>query len=109
MPVVRSGGEEQPVLEPRRDLADGSGDVRVDCVALAAGWGGMVRFVKDKQAARTEIAQPGHERRSIRIVNEQALGDEESGVRRPRIHAEASLAADVLDVILVKDLEGEPK
>ena len=47
MAVVRRGREEQAVLKPIRQLANGAGDLRVDGVFLAAGRGRVVGFVQD--------------------------------------------------------------
>ena len=61
--VVRRGRQEQPVLEPRGQVADGAGDLRVDGVARAAGRGGVVRLVEDQQRAGPEVAEPVAQRR----------------------------------------------
>ena len=105
--VVRRGGEEQPVLEPRRQVADGAGDLRVDGVLLAAGRGGVVGLVEDQQRAAAEVAQPVAQRAGVGLVDQQAVRDEEPGVRAPGIHAVAALAPDPGDVVLVEDLEGQ--
>lgn len=79
----------------------------IDRVTLAARWGGVMGLVEDQQAARTEIAEPVHQRPLVGLVDEQTLGDEETGVGIPGIDAEAPLAADLLYVVLVQDLKQE--
>ncbi len=103
--VVGRGREEKPVLEPRGEVADGAGDLRVDGVLLAAGRGGVVRFVEDQQRAAAEIAQPVAERAGIGFVDQQAMRDQEAGVGGPRVDAEAAFPADSLHVVFVEDLE----
>ena len=77
--VVRRGRQEQPVLEPRGQVADGAGDLRVDGVALAAGRGRVVGLVEDQQRAAAEVAEPVAQRSSVRLVDQQAVRDEERG------------------------------
>ena len=81
--VVRRGREEQPVLEPRGEVADGPGDLRVDGVFLAAGRGGVVGLVEDQQRAAAEVAQPVAQRRGVGFVDQQAVRDQEPRVRAP--------------------------
>ncbi len=91
--VVRRGGEEQPVLEPRRQVADGAGDLRVDGVLLAAGRGGVVGLVEDQQRAAAELAQPvaqAGRRRSRRSAGAARRGSGcgcPRGSRRSRVPA----------------------
>ncbi|MFO0004166.1 MAG: hypothetical protein ACK559_23845, partial [bacterium] len=47
--VVGCRRQEQSMLETRRDVADGSGDLRVDRVPSARRWGGVMRFVEDEE------------------------------------------------------------
>ena len=105
--VVRRGRQEQPMLEPRGQVADGPGDLRVDGVLLAAGRGGVVGLVQDEQRAAAEVAQPVAERAGVGFVDQEPMRDEEPGVGAPGIDAEAALAADPLHVLLVEDLEGQ--
>lgn len=71
--VVGSGGEEQPVLEAGGDVPDGAGDAGVDGILRTAGGRGMMRFVKDEQAAGFEVAEPVAERGGVGLINEEAL------------------------------------
>ncbi len=49
VPVVGSGREEEPVLEPPGQVAHGPGDLRVDGILRAARRGGVVGLVEDQQ------------------------------------------------------------
>ena len=101
--VVRRGRQEQPVLEPRGQVAHGPGDLRVDGVPLAARRGGVMGLVEDQQRAAAEGPQPVAERPGVGLVDQQAMRDQEAGMRAPRIDAEAALAPDPLHVLLVED------
>jgi hypothetical protein len=57
--VVRRGRQEQPMLEQRRQLADGGGEPAVSGIAAAAGWCCLMRFVKNEQGARARLAARG--------------------------------------------------
>ena len=103
--VVGRGREEQPVLEPPGQVADGAGDLRVDGVFRAAGRGGVVGLVEDQQRAGPEVAEPVAQRGRVRLVDQQSVRDQESRVGRPGIDAVASLLPDPGDVLLVEDLE----
>ena len=107
--VVRRGGEEQSVLEPRGQVADGAGDLRVDGVLLAAGGSGVVGLVEDQQRAAAELTQPCAKRPGVGLVDQQAVRDEEPGVRAPGIHAVTALAPHPGDIFFVEDLEGQPE
>ena len=103
--VVRRRRKEQAVLEARREVADGPRDVGVDGVSLAARRGRVVGFVQDQEAAWAEVAEPVAQRPGVRLVDQQALRDQKPRVGGPRVDAEAALAADILDVILVQNFE----
>ena len=105
--VVRRGRQEQAVLETRGQVANGTGDLRVDGVLLPAGRRGMVGLVQDQQRAAAEVAQPIAQRAGIRLVDQQPVRDQESRVRAPRIHAVAPLAPRPRHVVLVENLEGQ--
>ena len=95
------------MLEPRGQVADGPGDLRVDGVFLAARRGGVVGFVEDQQRAGAEVAEPVAQRAGVGLVDQQAVRDQEPRVRAPRVDAEAALAADPLHVVLVENLEDQ--
>ena len=105
--VVGRGREEQPVLEPPGQVADGPGDLRVDGVFRAARRGGVVGLVEDEQRAGAEVAQPVAQRGRIGLVDQQPVRDEEARVGRPGIDAVAPLLPDPGDVVLVEDLEDQ--
>ena len=105
--VVRRGGEEEPVLEPRGEVADGPRDVGVDGILLAAGGRGVMRLVQDEERAAAEFAQPVAERAGVCFVDQEAMRDEEPRVRAPGIDAEAALQADLLHVVFVEHRERE--
>ena len=95
------------MLEARGKVTGGARDMAIDRVPLSAGWRRMMGLVKNQQATRTERPEPISKGRDIRFINEKALGDQESRVGCPRIHAEAAFAAHPLDVILIQDLEAQ--
>src|SRR4029077_10013538 len=103
--VVWRGGQKQPVLEPGRESLDGAGDLRVNGIALATRRRGVMRLVQDEHGAGTECPQPVAERPGIGLVDEQPVGDEKTRMGSPGIDAEASLAANPCDEILVEDFE----
>jgi len=73
MAVMGRGRQEQPMLEARRQIADGAGDLGVDSVARPTGRGGVVGFVQDEQSAGAELAQPVAQRRGVGLVDQQPL------------------------------------
>ncbi len=103
--VVRSCGEEQPVLEAAPEVANGAGELRLDPVTPAAGRGGVVRLVEDQQAARKQVPEPLSERIGICGVGQQVVRDEEATVRPPGIDAEAPFATDLREVLAIEELE----
>ena len=109
VPVVRRGREEQPVLEPAGQVADGPGDLRVDGVLRAARRGGVVGLVEDEQRAGPEVAEPVAERGGVGLVDQQPVRDQEPRVGRPGVDAVAPLLPDPGDVVLVEDLEDHPE
>ncbi len=109
MAVVRRRGEKQTVFEALGQFLHGSGGLRVDRVSLPAGWGRVVCLVQDQQCGGAEIAEPVEHRSGVTLVDQQAVRDQETGVRRPRVYSEAAFAADALHVFLVEDFEDEPE
>ena len=95
------------MLEARRQIANGAGDLRVDGVPGAAGGSRVVRLVEDQQGAGTEIVEPVAQRRGVAFVDEQPVRNQEAGDGRPRVDAVAALLPDALDVIAVEDLEDQ--
>lgn len=107
MPVVRRRRQKQPVLEAMRHVADGLGEVAVDGIAGAAGRSGVVRFVQNQQGAGAELAQHVAQAAAVRLVGEQAVGDDEAGAGGPRIDAEPPHPTQVRQPLPVDDLEGQ--
>ena len=56
--VVRSGREEQAMLEAAAQIADGAGELGLDAVTPAARRRRVMRLVQDQQAARRHAAEP---------------------------------------------------
>ena len=105
--VVGRGGQEQPVLETRRNVPDGPRGLRVDGVAGAARRRRVVRFVQDQQRSRGELAQPVTQPGGVRLVDQQAMRDQKPRMRRPGVHGEAPLAPHAGHVRAVEDRERE--
>ena len=71
--VVGSGGEKEPVLEPRCDLPDGTRDLGVDGILLPARWCSMVGLIEDEQRTAAESAEPIQQRAGVALVDEKSL------------------------------------
>ena len=107
MAVVGRGGEEQAVFEAPSQIANRTGELRLDAVTPAARRGGVMGFVQDQQAARLHLAEPlAHGVRPGR-VDEQVVRHEKAAVGAPRVDAEASLLADPREPGAVEDDEEE--
>ena len=104
---MRRGGEEQAVLEPGRQIADGAGESGLDAVAAAGRGCGVMRLVEDQEAAFEPRAEPLAHRIGVGRVDQQVVRDEETAVRAPGVDAEAPLAAHSRDVGAVEDLEDQ--
>ena len=100
-------GQEQPVLEARRDVPDGPRGLRIDGVTGAARRRRVMRFVQDQQRLRGEAAQPVAQPGGVGLVDQQAVGDQEARMRRPGVHGEAPLAPHARHVGAVEDGERE--
>ena len=107
--VVGRGGQEQAVLEAPSEIADRTGELRLDAVTPAARRGGMVGFVQDQQAARPHLAEPLAHGVRPRRIDEQVVGDEKAAVGAPRVDAEPSLLANPCGPGAVEDHEEEPE
>ena len=68
-----------------------------------------MRLVKDQQAARPVLIDPGAHRLGVSRIDEQVVRDKEAAVRRPRVDAEAALTPHTGDVVAVEQLESEPE
>ena len=79
VPIVRRGGQKQPMLEPGGQVANGAGDLRIDGVFLATGRGGMVGFVQDEQRAGAEVAEPIAQRCRCKLRQSASDGKPGSG------------------------------
>ena len=99
--------QKQPVLETRREFANGAGEPRFDAVTAAGRWRGMVCLVENQQAAGEHRAEPLPHGVGVGRVDQQVVGDEESAVCAPWIHAEAPLASHSGDVGSVEYLEDQ--
>ena len=107
MAVVGRGGEEQAVFEAPSQIANRTGELRLDAVTPAARRGGVMGFVQDQQAARLHLAEPlAHGVRPGR-VDEQVVRHEKAAVGAPRVDAEAPLLADPREPGAVEDDEEE--
>jgi hypothetical protein len=105
--VVRGGGQEQPMFEAGREVADDARDARVDGVPLAARGGRVVRLVEDEQRPRPHVAQPIPQGTPVGLIDQQALRDQEPGVRTPRVDAVPAFLPDTRHIVLVEHLEGQ--
>ena len=95
------------MLKAVSKVADGSRDLRIDCVSLATRWGRMVGFIEDEERSTAEVAKPVTKRCGVGFVDQQPMRDKKPRVRAPRVNAESSFAADSFHVLLVEDLESE--
>ena len=107
--VVRRRGEEQPVLETLREIANRAGELRFDAVAPAGGRRGMVRLVEDEKAAGQHRPQPLAHRVGVGGLAQQVVGDQKAAVGAPGIDAEAAFPAHSRDVAPVENHEDEPE
>ena len=107
--VVRRGGQEQPVLETLREIADRAGELRLDAVAPAGGRCGMVRLVENQQAAGRHRPQPLAHWIRVGRVDQQVVGDQEAAVGAPGVDAEAAFTAHPGDMAPVEDYEDQPE
>ena len=105
MAVVRRRGQEQPVFEPRRQVAQLARELRLHRITPSAGRGGMMRLVEDQQRARAKILQHVAKPRDIGFVAEQPVRQDEARSRRPRVRAMPAAAAQILQMPPVDDLE----
>ena len=103
--VVGRGGEEQPVFEATAQVPDGTGELGLDSVAAAAGWGGVVGFVEDQQTSGQQPTQPFPHRVGVGGIDQEVVRDQETAVRPPRVNPEPPLAANPCQVAPVQNLE----
>ncbi len=103
------GGKKKPVLETGGQITDGLGDLRIDGVPLARRWCGMVRFVEDEERPWKKSPQPVAESSGVRIVDEQAMRDQQPRVGSPRINAKAALAANFRHVLAIQNFKAKPE
>ena len=68
-----------------------------------------MRFVEDQERVGTKRTEPLAKRLGVGIVDEEAMGDEKVRESGPRVHSEALLLADSLDVFAVEDFESQAK
>jgi hypothetical protein len=52
---------------------NGTCDLRIDGVALTAGWRRVVRLVQDQHRARPEIAEPASKRPGVGLIDQQPV------------------------------------
>ena len=95
------------MFETRSKIADRSGDLRIDRILLAAGWGGMVSFIQNQHCPTPKSPQVIAKWTSVGFIDEQAMRDQESGVSTPGIDAEPSLSTHTLHIVLVKNFESQ--
>jgi hypothetical protein len=67
----------------------------------------VVRFVEDQQRTGAQLAEVVAKVGGVRLVDQQALGDEEPAVRGPGVGAVAAFASDARDVVAVEDHGGQ--
>ena len=77
MAVVRSGREEEAVLEKRREFAHAAGELGIDRVGGRCSRSGVVRFVENEHGARTVLIQPVAQGRGVLFVAQEGVGDDE--------------------------------
>ena len=112
--VVGGGGEEQPVLEMRGQLAHGPGAQRVLGVSAHRGRGDLMGLVDDQQVEAPgvgvrvggqELAEPAH----LGVELHPFGGHDDPGVRAERVHRHAPLAPQPPDVLGVDHREAQPE
>ena len=67
----------------------------------------MVGFVEDQQASGSEVVEPDLHRAGVVFVDQQAMRDNPTRERVPRICGVAVFPTDALHVVSIVDLEGE--
>ena len=112
--VVGGGGEEQPVLEVRGQLAHRPGAQRVLGVAAHRGGGDLMGLVHDQQVegpgvdvriGRQELPEPAH----LGVELHPLHRHDDPGMRPERVDGHAPLAPKPPDVIGVDHLEAQPE
>src|SRR5690606_16823677 len=81
--VVRGGGQEQPVIEQRRELADHARGVGGDGVLAARGRRGGVGLVEDEQRAAPPLLEQLVQRLLVLGAAQRLVRDDEARVRDP--------------------------
>ena len=107
MAVVRRGGQEQAVLETTSEIADRTGELRLDPVTPATRRRGVVGLVQDQQAARLHLAEPLAHGVRVGRVDEKVVRDEKAAVGAPRVDPETPLLANPSEIRAVEDYEYE--
>ena len=107
MAVVRRGGQEQAVLETTSEIADRTGELRLDSVTPAARRRGVVGLVQDQQSARLHLAEPLAHGVRVGRVDEKVVRHEKSAVGTPRIDPESPLLANPREIRAIEDYEYE--
>ena len=103
--VVRCRRQEQPVLEPTRQLVHGAGELAVHGIPGAARRGGMVRLIQDQKATGPEFPERLAQARHVGLIGQEAVGDQESGPCQPGVGQEASAPSQRHDVLTIDDGE----
>jgi len=107
MAVMRRRRQEQAMLEPIRQVAQGPGELALDRIAATARRGGVVRLVQDQQRPRAEILQHVAQPRDIGFLAQQPVRQDEARSRRPGVRAIPAPPPQFLQMAGIDDLEGE--
>ena len=105
MTVVRRGGQEQAVLETTSEIADRTGELRLDTVTPATRRRGVVGLVQDQKAARLHLAEPLAHGVRVSRVDEKVVRHEKAAVGTPRVDPESPLLANPSEIRAVEDDE----
>ena len=111
--VVRSSGEEQPMLEVRHDLSEQTRALRIGRVAAAAGGRGVVCLVDDEQVVAPGVARLVRPRQRLAEAAERCFGlqvvdrGDQTREVRPRVDVDPPRASKLSDELAVDDPELE--
>ena len=66
-------------------------------------------LIKNQEGTAMKCPEPVPQRADIRLVDQQALRDQETRVGAPGIHGESAFATYAFHIVLVEDLESQAK
>lgn len=107
MAVVGRRRQEQPMLEPARQVIHRAGELTVHGVPGATRRRGMVRLIQNQEATRPELPERLTQAGYVRFICEEVVRDQEPRPGQPGVGEEASAPSECHDVLTVDDRESQ--